>query len=120
MSINILGIHSLLLPILLLAVVLVSYRLVKGPGAVDRVLALDTLSNLAIVAIFFFAVVNNEPLYLDLALAFALLGFVATVAFARFIDQSTLAPPPTHSGLNKVAIPEDQAVTDYEFDKNGE
>jgi multicomponent Na+:H+ antiporter subunit F len=68
-----------------LALLITVARVVVGPTLPDRVLALDTLT---VVAIGFIAVLGlgtGQTLYVDIAIALGLVGFLATVAFARFI-----------------------------------
>jgi len=60
-------------------------RIVRGPTLADRVLGLDMLTLLGIGAIAVFALRTQLYLYLDLAIALALVGFVSTVAFARYL-----------------------------------
>lgn len=67
------------------AFLIVLFRLYKGPTLTDRVVALDVLSGLAIGFIAIVAIRTGEFLYVDLALALGLVGFLATVAFARYI-----------------------------------
>jgi multicomponent Na+:H+ antiporter subunit F len=71
----------LLGPALLLSVV----RIVVGPTLGDRVLALDLLTVLAMGFVGAVAIRTGLTLYLDIAIALALLGFLATAAFARYI-----------------------------------
>ncbi|WP_297111768.1 cation:proton antiporter [uncultured Devosia sp.] len=72
--------------ILLGAALLVSLvRIVIGPSLSDRVLALDLLAVVAMGFIGAIAVRTGLWLYLDIAIALALLGFLATVALARYI-----------------------------------
>ncbi len=61
-------------------------RLTLGPGSADRIIAADTMSVTATAAIAGFAVVFATPLYLDVALIFGVLAFVAVVALARAIE----------------------------------
>jgi multicomponent Na+:H+ antiporter subunit F len=68
-----------------LAAVLTVVRIVRGPTLADRILGLDMLTLLGIGAIGVFAMRTRLYLYLDLAIALALVGFVATVAFARYL-----------------------------------
>ena len=68
-----------------IAIVLVLWRLVRGPFFADRVLALDTLTMLGIGVIATFAVRSATSLYVDIAIALALLSFVSTAAFARYL-----------------------------------
>ena len=65
-----------------LATVLNVYRLVKGPDAPDRVLALDTLYINAIALIVLLGITLSTRLYLEAALLIAVMGFVGTVAMA--------------------------------------
>lgn len=63
------------------------HRLIRGPSFADRVVALDFLMLIGIGFITVKAVVSSEYSYIDVAIAMALVGFLATVAFARYIYQ---------------------------------
>lgn len=78
---------SVSLGLLTLAFVLVVVRIIRGPSLPDRVLALDLLVSIGIGFIAVIAVKTGFVLYLDIAIALGLVGFLATVAFARFILQ---------------------------------
>lgn len=71
-----------------LAVALALFRLVRGPSVADRVVALDLISLLAVGLIAAHAVAYQEPVLLDVALVIALVTFLATVSFARYIGRS--------------------------------
>lgn len=73
------------LAILMLALVMTAVRVIIGPTLADRVLALDQLVSIAIGFIVVIAVKTSFELYTDIALALALVGFLATAAFARYI-----------------------------------
>lgn len=60
-------------------------RLLKGPDATDRILALDTLYINAIALLVLFGIQFASPLYFEAALLIALMGFVGTVALAKFL-----------------------------------
>jgi len=60
-------------------------RLLKGPDATDRILALDTLSINAIALLVLLGIHLASPLYFEVALLIALMGFVGTVALAKFL-----------------------------------
>lgn len=79
MSINI------ALVLLSLAFLLTIFRIVKGPTLPDRILGLDMLVGAAIGYIAVIGVKTGYTLYVDIAIALGLVGFLATVAFARFI-----------------------------------
>jgi multicomponent K+:H+ antiporter subunit F len=61
------------------------YRLIKGPDAPDRILALDTLYVNAVALLVVLGIYDNSSIYFEAALLIALMGFVATVALARYI-----------------------------------
>ncbi|AYG58515.1 cation:proton antiporter [Rhizobium jaguaris] len=73
------------LAILSLAFLLTVFRVVIGPTLPDRVLALDMLVAVAIGFIAVIAIKTGFTLYIDIAISLGLVGFLATVAFARFI-----------------------------------
>lgn len=73
------------LAILTLALVLTAIRVIIGPTLADRVLALDQLVAIAVGFVAVIAVKTGFELYIDIALALALVGFLATAAFARYI-----------------------------------
>ncbi len=68
------------------AMLLVLIRLFLGPGAPDRIIASDMLSVITTVGITGLAVVLGSMLYLDIALIYGVLAFVAVVALARAIE----------------------------------
>ena len=61
------------------------YRLIKGPDTPDRILALDTLYVNAVALLVVLGIYDNSSIYFEAALLIALMGFVATVAIARYI-----------------------------------
>lgn len=73
------------LMILALAMLLALFRIVVGPTLADRVLSLDLLTLVAMGFVGAIAVRTGLTLYLDIAIALALLGFLATLALARYI-----------------------------------
>lgn len=60
-------------------------KVIHGPTLPDRVIALDMLVAVAIGFIAVLGIKTGYTLYLDIAIALGLVGFLATVAFARFI-----------------------------------
>jgi multicomponent K+:H+ antiporter subunit F len=60
-------------------------RLLRGPRAQDRVLALDTLYVNAMLLILTFGMREASTLYFEAALVIAVLGFVSTAALAKFL-----------------------------------
>ena len=60
-------------------------RLVIGPSVGDRILALDTMVVNAIGLIIMLGIAQGSRIYFEVTLIIAMLGFVSTVAYARFI-----------------------------------
>lgn len=78
------------LVLLSIALLLTVYRVVKGPTLPDRVLALDMIVAVGVGFIIVIAVRTGFTLYIDIAIALGLVGFLATIAFARFIRSSAM------------------------------
>lgn len=68
------------------------YRVVRGPTLPDRIVALDMLVAIAIGFIAVVAIKTGFTLYIDIAIALGLVGFLATVAFARFVLRQGMQP----------------------------
>ena len=68
-----------------LAMLIAVIRVIVGPTLADRVLALDLLTVVAMGFVGAIAIRTGLTLYLDIAISLALLGFLATIAFARYI-----------------------------------
>jgi multicomponent K+:H+ antiporter subunit F len=68
-----------------LAIALNLWRLVRGPDAVDRILALDTLTINAIGVLTLLGIALGTRVYFEAALLMAMMGFVGTVALAKFL-----------------------------------
>jgi len=68
-----------------LAVIFAFWRLLAGPSAVDRVLALDTLYVNTIALLVLFGIHLGNNIYFEAALLIALMGFVGTVALCKYL-----------------------------------
>lgn len=73
-----------------LAALLNVYRLIKGPDAPDRVLVLDTLYINAIALIILLGITLGTRMYLESALLIAVMGFVGTVAMAKYLKRGSV------------------------------
>lgn len=73
-----------------LAALLNVYRLVRGPDAPDRILALDTLYINGIALVILLDLVLGTRLYLEVALLMAVMGFVGTVAMAKYLKRGSV------------------------------
>ena len=67
------------------AVVLSAWRLLRGPSAPDRILALDTLYINAIALLVLLGIHLGSALYFEAALLIAMMGFVGTVALCKYL-----------------------------------
>ncbi len=63
------------------------WRILRGPTLPDRVLGLDLMSIVLLCFGALFALATGESAFLDVALTLALIGFLGTVALARYIER---------------------------------
>ena len=68
-----------------LAMCCATFRLIAGPRAQDRIVGLDSLYVNAMLMVMTFGIRTGSTLYFEAALVIALLGFVSTVALAKFL-----------------------------------
>ena len=73
--------------LLLLGMGFALLRLMRGPSLPDRVVALEYISVLTVAFVAVYAIETEHPSFLDVAVALALALFLATVAFARYLER---------------------------------
>jgi len=78
------------LAVLLISILLALARLVKGPAAADRIVALDLISILIVAFLAAYSIYAGETSFLDVAIGYALIAFLGTVSLARFLMRSAL------------------------------
>ncbi|WP_108459575.1 K+/H+ antiporter subunit F [Devosia naphthalenivorans] len=71
--------------LLALAMAATAYRIIRGPRAQDRILSLDALYVNAMLVLVIFGMKTGTTTYFEIALIIGLLGFVGTVALAKFL-----------------------------------
>lgn len=71
----------------LLAIGLATWRIVCGPRHADRVVALDIFLAAAVALCVAASLATERTVFLDVAIGLALVGFVATVGWARLVDK---------------------------------
>lgn len=76
-----------LLGVLSIGIVLAFVRLLRGPNISDRLVALELLSTVGVGIAALYAVAFDEPVYLDVAIVLALVAFLGTVAFSRYVEK---------------------------------
>jgi multicomponent Na+:H+ antiporter subunit F len=70
-----------------IAISMVTLRLLRGPSLSDRVVALDLIGTLAAGAVGVYAITQDEPIYIFVSIVLALVLFVGTVAFAYHLEK---------------------------------
>ncbi|WP_422447937.1 MULTISPECIES: cation:proton antiporter [unclassified Endozoicomonas] len=85
---------------LLASLVLAFIRLCKGPSLADRVIALDLIAFITIGFIGVFTIYSNATAFMDIAITLALVAFLSTIAFARFIMRVPLSQSRADAGLS--------------------
>jgi multicomponent K+:H+ antiporter subunit F len=61
------------------------WRITRGPNAADRILALDTMVINMIALLIFYGILRGTAVYYEVSMLVAMVGFVSTVAYARFL-----------------------------------
>lgn len=72
---------------LVVALFLGCWRLVKGPTRADRIMALDLLTGTVMALTVFLSIMFDFSVYLDVAVAFALIAFLSTAILARVMEE---------------------------------
>ncbi len=75
------------LPVLGVSMLLALFRLVRGPSFPDRVVALDLLTTMGVGIIAAVVLAWDQPVLLDVATVLALTSFLATIAFAKYVER---------------------------------
>lgn len=77
----------IILPILSLSSLLVFIRFLLGPNLSDRVVALDLIIIIGISIIAVYSIIIKNSSFLDIAMIFALIAFLSTVAFSYYLEK---------------------------------
>jgi multicomponent Na+:H+ antiporter subunit F len=78
------------LAVMIMLVIISTYRIWVGPAPADRLQALDTLTTLLVGVIVLLALIEGSVFVIDVGIALAAFGFVATLAIARYIADGKL------------------------------
>jgi multicomponent Na+:H+ antiporter subunit F len=73
--------------LVMLGVAFAFVRLLKGPSLPDRIVALDMMTVLIVSFCGLYAMLSEDTAFVDVAIVLALVGFLATVALARFVER---------------------------------
>ena len=73
------------------AVTLVAgYRVIRGPTTPDRVVGLDTIATNVVAIAVLFAIYSESGFFVDVALVLAIIGFISTIAVARYVTEGDI------------------------------
>jgi multicomponent Na+:H+ antiporter subunit F len=89
--------------VLLVSIFLAVARLIRGPDAADRIVALDLVSVLIVAFLAAYSIFSGETSFLDVAIGYALIAFLGTVALARFLMRSAMKNPVNADSTDKVS-----------------
>ena len=87
MEVSTLGIATLAV---LLAMGITLVRALRGPTVYDRVLAVNSFGTLTVVVLALHGFLTERPEFLDIALVYALINFIGTVAVLKFFEYGDL------------------------------
>jgi len=71
----------------LLGILMTLVRAIRGPTVYDRILAVNAMGTSTVGLVALMGFLSERPHFLDVALVYALINFVATIAILRFIQQ---------------------------------
>jgi len=77
----------------LVTMALALFRSLRGPSVFDRILAINTFGTLTVILISVHGFMTGRPEFLDLALVYALINFIGTIAVTRFVTYSNMGSP---------------------------
>ena len=78
---------------ILVTMVLTIYRAIQGPTVYDRILAANVFGTLTVALIAIHGFMNGRPEFLDLALVYALINFIGTIAVSKYVEFSHMGRP---------------------------
>jgi len=74
----------------ILAIIITLYRAIRGPTIYDRVLAGNAIGTMTVIVLALMGFVYGRPHFLDLAVVYTLINFVATIAFLKYREAGRL------------------------------
>lgn len=73
--------------VLTLTIFLCLYRVVIGPGVENRLIAVNTIGTTTIIILVLIGLIYGRPIFLDIAIVYAMINFIATLAVARYLKE---------------------------------
>ena len=75
---------------IILAIVIVLFRAIKGPKVYDRILVVNVIGTKTVILIALVGFIYERPHFLDIAIVYALINFIATFAILKFGSEGGL------------------------------
>ena len=82
--------YSVCLVLVILSMLGLLYRVWKGPSVPDRLVALDAIGVMLISAIALLSILFDTPFFIDAILLIAIISFIGTVSFSKFIERGEI------------------------------
>ena len=82
---NVISAFMVALILLLFSAMLTLIRLILGPTIPDRAVALDSMTTTTAGAMVLYGVITKQPVFIDVALVYAVLSYIATLYIARYL-----------------------------------
>lgn len=76
--------------VLLIALLLILIRALRGPTVFDRILAVNAMGTKTVILVAIIGFISERADFLDIALLYALMNFIATIAVLKFIEMKRL------------------------------
>ncbi len=76
--------------VLILTIFLCLYRVVIGPGVENRLVAVNTIGTTTIIILVLIGLIYGRPIFLDIAIVYAMINFIATLAVARYLKEGCI------------------------------
>ncbi|MDO8871369.1 MAG: monovalent cation/H+ antiporter complex subunit F [Methanoregula sp.] len=76
--------------VLISTIVLCLYRVIVGPGSCNRLIAANTIGTKTIILLVIIGYIYGRGIFLDIALAYAMINFIATLAMAKYLEKGSI------------------------------
>ena len=87
---------------LLITMIMALIRAIKGPSIYDRIVAVNMFGTKTVLIIAVLGVVMGRPEFLDIALVYALINFIGTIAVSKYVTFSGVKTPVRHNELGDI------------------
>ncbi len=77
--------------VLIVTIFLCLYRVLRGPGVFNKAIAVNLIGTKTIVLLVIIGYIYQRPIFLDIALVYAMVNFGASIAIAKYLKRGTLA-----------------------------